>query len=73
MHHTFTVFCRDSNNLGTTWIDTVHTREDDADEAASLGRAKCAQDWNRTDDPSSIIVIGVARGDVDIVYWEDIE
>lgn len=66
----YTVFCQDCNGNGTTWIGSV--RAHDADHAAIVGRKECAEEWGRQD-ISSVHVLGVAEGDVRIVFWEDIE
>lgn len=73
MLKTYTVFCRESNNLGTTWIDTVEAR--DVEGAKSLGREKCAQEWGEAfcNNYDAIAVIGVAEGNVKIVFWEDLD
>lgn len=66
---TFTVFCRQTNNQGTTYISGGISAED-ANEAARLGREECAAEW---DMPEEVIhVLGVFRGDMAPVLWEDI-
>ena len=71
---TFTVFCREANNEGTTWIGTVEAR--DVDQAIKLGTVECAVDWGSGGQNWSlddIAVIGVAEGSVNILAWDDIE
>lgn len=72
MLQTYTVFCRESNNLGTTWIGTVEAES--VSQAVSLGREKCARDWGQAfcNNYDAIAVIGVAEGEVKVVLWEDI-
>lgn len=31
----------------------------------------CAKDW--LDDEENVVVIGIAAGDVQVLYWEDME
>lgn len=69
---TFTVFCRDASNTGTTWIAAVEA--EDQEEAAVLGRKQCLDDWTNDNvliDLEDIVVLGVAEGDVKILHWED--
>ena len=65
----FTVWCRESNNTGTTWIDNVDAT--DVEDAKVKAVEKCAQDWQQ--DSDGITCIGVAEGDVKILDWDDIE
>lgn len=71
MDEAFTVFCRQSDGRGTTWIDTVSAES--AERAAELGKKSCAADWGWTHRMEDITVIGVAQGDVKILFWEDLE
>lgn len=66
---TFTIWCRESDGTGTTWIDCV--KATDVEDAKTKGLEKCARDWGF---PSTdgISCIGVAKGNVKIVHWEDI-
>lgn len=70
----FTVFVRQSNNLGTTWIGCVDA--EDINEAADLGLGECVHEWssdNRQFSEDDLRVIGIAEGDVKILSWDDIE
>lgn len=67
--NTYTVFCRESNGTGTTWISAVEAES--LDEAKAQGHFNCCWDWGVEDD-SSVTVIGVAEGDINILFWEDI-
>lgn len=75
----FTVFCRQSNNVGTTYITTVEIEDNDAAKAGEAGLEECLTDWNPgggepdiyTSD--NVSVLGVAEGDVKILMWDDIE
>lgn len=66
---TFTVWCRESNGTGTTFIDTVESA--DRETAKVDGVRACADAWG-WDDTSGITCIGVAEGDVNVLFWEDI-
>lgn len=71
---TFTVFCRDASNTGTTWIGSVEA--EDQEEAAMLGRKQCLEDWTNNNslvDLEDIVALGVAEGDVKILAWDDPE
>lgn len=68
----FTVFCRQSNNSGTTWIKTVSAAT--LEEAKHVGRIHCAEDWGYDGHQlDQITVIGVIRGSAEILMWDDIE
>ncbi len=78
---TFTVFCRESDDTGTTWISTVQAK--DVEDAKRKAVLACADDWGYSDDEDDddearcgdiddIVCIGVAKGNVKILDWEDI-
>lgn len=64
----YTAFCQKNNGQGTIWIRSI--------EAHSLSGAKeqarhaCANDWDYH--PNSIHVLGIAKGDISILDWEDL-
>lgn len=64
---TFTVFCREITGEGTIWISSVEAES--VDDAKEIGREECAGDWCY--DPEDVHVLGVAEGDVNIIYWDD--
>lgn len=69
----YTVFCRDSDGTGTTWIQAVEAA--DQEEAKIVGVNLCASDrgYEPDDDGElNITVIGVAEGEVNVLFWEDI-
>lgn len=69
MMSTYTAFCRDKNNTGTTWIQQVEANGiEDACETAEI---LCADAWGW--DPKDVKCIGLATGDITIEYWDDIE
>lgn len=67
--NTYTVFCCDPCGGGTVWIDNVEAST--LARAKKIGREKCAADWSCK--PSEVHVLGVAYGDVDIAFWEDVK
>ena len=71
----FTVFCRHCNGTGTTWIDTVTCANQE--DAHHIAKRRCVEEWYGEDAPISrlddIAVIGMAEGDVKILFWEDQE
>lgn len=67
--NTYTVWCQDSSGTGTIWIGTVDA--DSVEGAMEAGRSDCHEAWDGSID--AIHVLGVAYGEVNILYWEDIE
>lgn len=65
----FTVWCRQSNDTGTTWISPVIMARDMA-HAGTLALRQCSADWGMGED--NIAVVGVAKGDVEILTWNDL-
>lgn len=65
--YTFTAFCRQYDNLGTTWIDTVEAAG--IDQALAAAVTKCAAAWGRLE--SDVMCIGLADGGITIAYWID--
>lgn len=70
----YTTFCRESSGLGTTHITCV---EADTPEAAmKKGLIECLEDWcypnGENYHEGDVVCIGVAEGDVKILYWEDL-
>lgn len=68
---TYTTFCRQADNIGTTWIGSVEAPNET--RAADLAVEACAADWGWQDRTEEIRVVGVASGNVEILYWEDID
>ena len=66
----YTVFCQDITGEGTIWIECVQATS--LEHAKLVGRMECAEAWGR-EDIEEIHVLGVAEGDVNILYWEDQE
>ena len=62
-----TVFCQGFGGERTIWIECVEA--DDLESAMQVGKAACATDWGC--DTDDVRVLGVAEGDVDILFWED--
>ena len=68
MAETFTAFCQHVSGRGTIWIDKVTA--DDVNAACDAAAEACAADWET--DTDEIHVLGLAKGDCEIVIWEDI-
>ena len=74
---TYTVFCRQVSNEGTTHIDTVEA--EDVPNAILAGRQQCLNDWNGDWNSGTtplftlddIHCLGIAAGNVAILHWED--
>ena len=67
----YTVFCQESSGTGTIWIDMLTADKTTTMESiAARARKKCARDWEC--DPEDVHCLGVARGNVQIAYWEDL-
>jgi hypothetical protein len=64
---TYTAFCQEIGGGGTTWISTVEAES--VEQAATLARVSCAEDWGH--EPDEVHVLGIASGDVKIEFWED--
>ena len=72
----YTIFCQQTDQLGTIHIDTVEAT--DLESAIQAGREQCLADWNGcTNEPNApftladIHCLGVAQGDVTILHWQD--
>jgi hypothetical protein len=68
MAETYTAFCQHVSGRGTIWIDKVEG--DDINDACERAAEACAADWEC--DPDTVHVLGLAKGDCEIVIWEDI-
>jgi len=64
----YTGFCQEVNGLGTIWIQSFDAK--DREDAAEVAQKLCAEAWDCGED--DVHVLGIARGNVDIIYWEDI-
>lgn len=64
---TFTAFCQEAGGGGTIWIDQVQAESPEL--AADLAAINCAADWEF--EPDAVHVLGIARGNVEILLWED--
>ncbi len=63
----YTAFCREADGSGTIWIGSC--QGDSIEEAQQDARELCANDWGYA--VEDVACIGLAAGDVDIVFWED--
>ncbi|MBN8459826.1 MAG: hypothetical protein J0M04_18505 [Verrucomicrobia bacterium] len=75
---TFTVFCQQGDQIGTTHIAPVEAA--DLESAILAGREQCLSDWNGGFSPGNapftlddIHCLGVAEGDIRILHWQDQE
>lgn len=66
---TYTVFCRDLTDSSTSTMFIEHVEAESPEQAAVLGRARCATEWDYPTD--HVWVVGVAVGKVEIALWED--
>jgi hypothetical protein len=66
---TYTVFIRQSDGRGTTFITSVEATN--TGHASSLACAECAGCWKA--DLADLHVLGIAAGNVDILEWEDLD
>ena len=64
---TYTAFCREIDGTGTIWISTVQAPN--PHDASRVAEADCAEDWGQTVD--DVTCIGLAAGDVKIIFWND--
>lgn len=64
----YTVWCRQLNNEGTTYIDQVLARSHK--DAALQAVENCARDWQT--DARDIGVIGITKGSANILHWTDL-
>lgn len=65
----FTVWVCQANGEGTTWFDFVEAT--DAANAETRALEACGSDWGGNYPPEALCVLGVARGRVDLVGWND--
>ena len=71
----YTIFCRQSNGKGTMYISTVHASDHeiagDTSDIEEEAIASCAEAWGWEGREDEIELIGIARGDVDLISWDD--
>ena len=73
----FTVFCRESSDTGTTWIDTVCVDPTDRTAKQLLEDIKlvavhnCAVDWG-WEDTSDITCYCIIPGEPGVLFFEDL-
>ncbi|BAO58514.1 Cysteine desulfurase, SufS subfamily [Pseudomonas phage phiR18] len=69
--HLFTVFVRQSNNEGTTYVESVWTSN--ATEAAEIILANCANAWERPASELRVLGIIASEAEIEVVEWNDEE
>lgn len=67
--NTYTVFVREANGTGTTYIASADATT--PEEAAAKVLAMCAEDWGHGYTVDDLHVLGVALGDIQIIEWDD--
>lgn len=73
----FTVFCRESSDTGTTWIDTVRvdptsrTAEQLLEDIKLMAVLNCAADWG-WEDTSGITCYCIIPGEPGVLFFEDL-
>lgn len=65
--NTYTVFIREANGTGTTYITSGTA--DDIEAAKRAALLDCAEQWDMR--PEDLRVLGVAAGIVRILEWHD--
>ncbi len=71
---TYSVFIREANDTGTTFITSVEAA--DVEEAKELALTECSECWGTREEPwdrDDLRVLGVAEGDVQIIEWDDLD
>ena len=69
----YTAFCTDRDQQPTTvWIDTVECPDGTLiPDVETMARQQCRENWEY-DNIELIHCLGLAKGDVEIVMWEDL-
>lgn len=67
--NSYTVFCEAPDDRTTTFITCVQATS--VTHAKFVGQSSCAEHWSLPVD--DVCVLGVAEGDVNILYWDDQE
>jgi hypothetical protein len=65
---TFTAWCCQAGGGGTIHISSFEAT--DLDHAIQTGMQTCMEDWQE-ENPANIHLLGIAQGDVEILYWKD--
>ena len=67
---TVTCFCRQTDNLGETWIDYVEVPDDLLVSAVKdRARLRCSEDWECH--VNDVACIGVIEGNPTLLFWQD--
>ena len=64
----YTVFIRQPDNTGTTFISSAEAETEEEAIAAVLEECRDCWDWEGDD----LHVLGVAAGDIEILEWDDL-
>lgn len=65
----FTAWVQAADGEGTIWISAVEAET--VEQAKQVALDACCADWGEFG-PDDLHVLGIARGDVCIEFWEDI-
>jgi hypothetical protein len=72
---THTAWCQEASGTGTIWIGKVQAPAGTTLDSIRLSAIRaCAIDWGwDIEQEDNIHCLGIARGNVDLVYWDDID
>lgn len=68
----FTVFIREADGTGTTFITSVEAETIEAAKDQALD--ECCEAWGSNGDPwdrNNLHILGIAEGDIHIIEWDD--
>ena len=65
----YTVFIREADNTGTTFISSAEAETREEAVAAVLAECRDCWEWDEEDE---LHVLGVAAGDIEILEWDDL-
>lgn len=71
---TFTVFVQQADGRGTVYIGSYKAAT--SEEAAAAALEQVAEDWGSDDEPwdkDDLRILGIAKGDIDILEWNDLD
>jgi len=72
--NTYTAWCQEAGGTGTIWISSFDRPPGETLESLRLlAIEKCAVDWDWSDRKEDIHCLGIARGEIDLIFWEDID
>lgn len=66
----YTVFVRQFDNMGTTHVDCYSAET--VEDAKTQALAQVMADWGDDYSADDLHILGVAKGDVELVEWDDL-